>query len=105
MSMGPIFELPNTVASHLEKASAGKGIRLELLDRSAPGEWPSLYLFCRGLGRIHGHWRVSGDVGTIWLTFPFSHAFNPFLWPFDFRLSHRIERMLVELGAHRQQYE
>jgi hypothetical protein len=101
MSLGPVFELPNALASHLQEAAATKGIRVESPGSQAQGTFPGLYMFRRGMARIWGRWRTSGDSCQIWLTFPRSHAFNPLLWLFDFYLMRRVEQMLGYLGAHR----
>jgi hypothetical protein len=103
MSIGPFFELPNTAASRLREVAARKGIRVrvETAESRAAEFYPGLYIFCSLLGRIQGRWRTSGDVCVFWLTSPLSHAFIPVLWPFDFHLFHRVEQVLLELGAHR----
>jgi hypothetical protein len=41
----------------------------------------------------------------MWLTSPGAHVLNPMLWPVDFRLSKKIERLLVENGARRCNWE
>jgi hypothetical protein len=103
MSIGPFLEIPNTAAQKLREVAASQGIRVrvEIPESRAAQFYPGLYIFCGLIGRIQGRWRTSEEMCVFWLTFPRTHAFLPLFWPFDFYLSHRIEQMLIGLGAHR----
>jgi hypothetical protein len=95
------FHCPAEVVSRISSIAASKGIALEIADETDEGESVGRYIFRRHLGRIEGRRRAANGGCPVWLTFPRSHAFNPLLWMFDFRLSSRIERMFQEVGARR----
>jgi hypothetical protein len=96
----PAFEFPTELISEIPKAAASNGIELEVLHKVERDIFAQ-YVFRRRLGTIVGHSRTTESVHYLWLAFPWSHAFNPFVWPFNFHLSSRIERMLQDLGAQR----
>ena len=55
--------------------------------------------FRRSIARVEGKTRLSNDRCLVWLTLPKAHAFNPFLWWFDFALTKRIRLALKQHGA------
>jgi hypothetical protein len=101
MSIGPMFELPAAAVLRLPTIASSLGINLETVDVSEDRRFVGRYIFRKHLGRIEGLRRLTGDGCRVWLTFPRAHAFNPFMWMFDFRLTSRIEQMFQEVGGSR----
>lgn len=85
----------------MSSIAASQGIRLEIVDKGDEGESIGRYIFRSNLGKIEGRRHTTDGVCRVWLTFPRTHAFNPLMWMFDFRLSSRIEQMLQAVGARR----
>jgi len=57
------------------------------------------FRFQRGVARIDGLARHRDGRTLLWLSFPKSHAFNPFIWYFDFALSKQLTAVLLGNGA------
>lgn len=91
MSIGPVFELSDDLATGLRSAVERDRIQVEHSgDR---------LIFRRRLSCVTGVLYKCDGRNLLWLTFPKAHAFNPLLWPFDFLLVNSIERMLSRAGA------
>ena len=99
MSMGPILECPDGLASRMPELAQSAGIRVEVPHMAEPGGAVRQYVFRTRFARIVGRLCYEKNVCRIWLTFPKEHALNPLFWMADFTLSGRIERMLLEQGA------
>ena len=105
MSIGPVFECPDHLLERLPEFCATRSIRVEKLkdvEKTADVHTYVIYcIFKSRLGRIHGRLSGGSQARKIWLTFPRAYALNPLLWPVNFRLSDKIQGLLVENGALR----
>jgi hypothetical protein len=104
MGLGPIFECPENLVERLPKICRDHGLSIEIFGSGGKGSGKGTARYCvvgSWLGRINGNLSGLGKVQRIWLTLPRSHAFNPLLWPINFRLLRRIEALLVGHGAFR----
>ena len=100
MSIGPTFECPASVVQQLPTLAASQNIQVMIMD----AEPDALAIYCEfraAFGRINGHLNAQGAVPRLWLTFPRAHAFNPLLWPLNFRLIRRVEKFLLNNNARR----
>ena len=100
MSIGPVLECPSGLDGRIPELAHSRGIRVEVLDIPESSGFVGQYVFRTRFGRIVGRRHFKQNVCRIWLTFPREHAFNPLLWMADFALSQRVERLLLEGGAH-----
>ena len=104
MGIGPVFECPDKLLERLPELCSRRSVRVEMvkdIDVTAHARTFVIYcIFKSRLGRIHGR-LGGGQARRMWLTFPRAYALNPLLWPVNFRLSRRIEELLVENGARR----
>jgi hypothetical protein len=105
MAIGPVFECPENLLERLSELCVTRGVRVEMARETAvrahPHTYASYCVFRGRLSRIHGRLSGGGQARKMWLTFPRAYALNPLLWPFNFRLSKRIEGLLAENGARR----
>jgi hypothetical protein len=105
MAIGPVFECPDNLLERLPELCVTRKVRVEIVkNKETMPHAPTYAAYCvfkGSLGRIHGRLSGGGQARRMWLTFPRAYALNPPLWPFSFRLSKRIERLLAENGARR----
>lgn len=94
MSIGPTFKCASSLFEQIPQLAASGNINVGIAKAEEP--W-LIYNFKGRISRIDGY--RSHDF--IWLVFPQTHAINPLLWPFDFKLCHQIEGILLENGARR----
>jgi hypothetical protein len=99
MSIGPILECPEALASKIPALASSVGVRVEVLDELKLGEWNVRYVFKTRFGRILGRRKSANGLSRLWLTFPREHAFNPVFWFSDFRLLNRVKHVLLDHGA------
>jgi hypothetical protein len=106
MAMGPVFECPYEIANSFEAAFAAQHIRVEGLNTSTTSANRMKAFRFRGrLGSITGNQLNCEHHVLLWLTFPKYRGLNPLAWPFDHSLLNRIERVLVNRGAIRRNWE
>ena len=100
LSIGPTFECPASLVQELPALAASQDIQVKIVGpkSNALGVY---CVFTATFGRIDGHLNARGAVPRLWLTFPRAYAFNPLLWPLNFRLIRRIERFLLNNNARR----
>jgi hypothetical protein len=105
MAIGPVFECPDNLLERLPELCVTSSVRVQMvkdMEIKAHAHPYVIYCIFKGrLGRIHGRLSGEGQARKMWLTFPRAYALNPLLWPVNFRLSNRIQRLLVENGARR----
>ncbi len=97
MSVGPVLQFDRSMVDNLPRLAADRNISLKI---TATSEAEITYEFSAWPARVVGLLKGDLSMARMWLVFPWSHAKNPLMWPFDMRLLRRIEKMLVENGAH-----
>jgi hypothetical protein len=102
MGIGPTLSCGAELLEKLPRLAASRKIKMEVfVERRSNDLNESVYIFKSHMGRIVGRERQ----GFLWLTFPKSHAFNPFLWPFGLRLSQELQNILLQNGAQHYSWE
>lgn len=105
MGIGPVLECPDDLLDRLPEVCLTRDVRVEIVkDTEARGQADRYLMHCifkSRLGRVHGRLSDGNQPRKMWLTFPRAYALNPLLWPVNFRLSNKIQALLVESGARR----
>ena len=94
MSLGisPTFECTGNLLERLPQLAAERNLRVEIVNNESGDVFADYCAFKSRFGRIVGHRNIGGPTPRVWLTYPRAYAFNPLLWPINFRLIRRIDR-------------
>jgi len=101
MAIGPTFECTASLLQELPLLAASHNIRMEIVDAQESDALAVYCVFKGHCGRVEGHLNIRGQMPRMWLTFPRAYALNPLLWPLNFHLIRKVEKILVTNNAKR----